>query len=173
MKRTFLSSRMGDIFRQLSTSATEQRTNDRRELGRDRSRSLFLLAGAAIAVLLLFSVFSSSNTARNPQLGGGPGTPTWTLSDSGPARTGQTDRSRLTEMRGKHHRPRAARAFTPKKWAERRDRLSSFIQHSKCLRPPLGPRNAGPTPWGKWTFQICTERASSRVAGSSAHSASG
>src|SRR6266566_8279829 len=43
----------------------EHQVTNRRELGRDRSRSLFLLAGAAIAVLLVFlGVFSSSNTAR-------------------------------------------------------------------------------------------------------------
>src|SRR5882762_6355544 len=55
-----------DIFCQAFDKARrEQRPSNRRELGRDRSRSLFLLAGAAIAVLLVFlGVFSSSNTAR-------------------------------------------------------------------------------------------------------------
>src|SRR5260370_13606548 len=65
---TEVSSRPGwrDIFRQAFDKARrEQQPTNRRELGRDRSRSLFLLAGAAIAVLLLFlGVFSSSNTAR-------------------------------------------------------------------------------------------------------------
>ncbi len=55
-----------DIFRQAFEKARrEHQVTNRRELGRDRSRSLFLLAGAAIAVLLVFlGVFSSSNTAR-------------------------------------------------------------------------------------------------------------
>src|SRR5487761_1026607 len=55
-----------EIFRQAFDKARrERRIASRRELGRDRSRSLFLLAGAAIAVLLLFlGVFSSSNNAR-------------------------------------------------------------------------------------------------------------
>src|SRR6266704_2009850 len=57
-------------WRELSHQALDKARRDhqvpnRRELGRDRSRSLFLLAGAAIAVLLVFlGVFSSSNTAR-------------------------------------------------------------------------------------------------------------
>src|SRR5487761_463191 len=55
-----------EIFRQAFDKARrERRIARRRELGRDHSRSLFLLAGAAIAVLLLFlGVFSSSNNAR-------------------------------------------------------------------------------------------------------------
>jgi hypothetical protein len=55
-----------DVFRQAFDKARrEHQVTNRRELGRDRSRSLFLLAGAAIAVLLVFlGVFSSSNTAR-------------------------------------------------------------------------------------------------------------
>src|SRR5579859_7024556 len=65
---TEVSSRLGwrEIFRQAFDKARrDERVTNRRELGRDRSRSLFLLAGAAIAVLLLFlGVFSSSNNAR-------------------------------------------------------------------------------------------------------------
>ena len=65
---TDVSTRPGwrEIFRQAFDKARrEQQPTSRRELGRDRSRSLFLLAGAAIAVLLLFlGVFSSSNTKR-------------------------------------------------------------------------------------------------------------
>src|SRR6266567_5944186 len=66
-----------EIFRQAFDKARrEQRVTNRRELGRDRSRSLFLLAGAAIAVLLLFlGVFSSSNTTRKSIVGRRPGTP--------------------------------------------------------------------------------------------------
>src|SRR5260370_13103184 len=65
---TKVSSRPGwrEIFRQAFDKARrEHQVTNRRELGRDRSRSLFLLAAAAIAVLLVFPrVFSSSNTAR-------------------------------------------------------------------------------------------------------------
>ena len=52
-----------DIFRQAFDKAQRQnRPTSRSGLGRDHSRSLFLLAGAAIAVLLLFlMVFSSPN----------------------------------------------------------------------------------------------------------------
>jgi len=55
-----------DIFRQAFDKARrENRPTNRSGLGRDHSRSLFLLAGAAIAVLLLFlGVFSSPNRAR-------------------------------------------------------------------------------------------------------------
>src|SRR6266566_4923247 len=69
--------RWREIFRQAFDKARrEQRVTNRRDLGRDRSRSLFLLAGAAIAVLLLFlGVFSSSNTARKSTDGRRPGAP--------------------------------------------------------------------------------------------------
>jgi hypothetical protein len=52
-----------DIFRQAFDKAQQQnRPKSRSGLGRDHSRSLILLGGAAIAVLLLFlTVFSSSN----------------------------------------------------------------------------------------------------------------
>ena len=65
---TKVSSRPGwrEIFRQAFDKARrEHQVTNRRELGRDRSRSLFLVAGAALAVLLVFlGVFSSSNTPR-------------------------------------------------------------------------------------------------------------
>jgi len=67
-EETEISTRPGwrEVFRQAFDKARrEQQPTNRRELGRDRSRSLFLLAGAAIAVLLLFlGVFSSSNTKK-------------------------------------------------------------------------------------------------------------
>lgn len=57
-----------EIFRQAFDKARrEQRVTNRRDLGRDRSRTLFLLAGAAIAVLLLFlGVFSSDPGRKTP-----------------------------------------------------------------------------------------------------------
>jgi hypothetical protein len=66
-----------EIFRQAFDKARrEHQVANRRELGRDRSRSLFLLAGAAIAVLLVFlGVFSSSNTARKSADARRAGTP--------------------------------------------------------------------------------------------------
>lgn len=66
-----------EIFRQAFDKARrEHRVTNRRELGRDRSRSLFLLAGASIAVLLVFlGVFSRSNTARKSTVARRVGTP--------------------------------------------------------------------------------------------------
>jgi hypothetical protein len=65
-----------EIFRQAFDKARRgQQPTNRRELGRDRSRSLFLLAGTAITVLLLsLGVFSSSNTKKATN-GRAPGTP--------------------------------------------------------------------------------------------------
>lgn len=65
-----------EIFRQAFDKARrEQRVTNRRELGRDRSRTLLLLAGAAIAVLLLFlGVFSSDSGKKTPS-GKRPGEP--------------------------------------------------------------------------------------------------
>ena len=59
--------RWREIFRQAFEKARreQQPAASKRELGRDRSRSLFLLVGAAIAVLLLFlGVFSAPNTTK-------------------------------------------------------------------------------------------------------------
>jgi hypothetical protein len=65
-----------EIFRQAFDKARrEQKVTNRRELGRDRSRTLFLLAGAAIAVLLLFLGVFSSNTAKKAAGGKRPGVP--------------------------------------------------------------------------------------------------
>ncbi len=59
--------RLREIFRQAFDKARreQQPVASRRELGRDRSRSLFLLLGAAVAILLLFlGVFSSPNKEK-------------------------------------------------------------------------------------------------------------
>ena len=62
--------RLREIFRQAFDKARRERqpVASRRELGRDRSRSLFLLVGAAVAILLLFlGVYSSPNKERRPE----------------------------------------------------------------------------------------------------------
>ena len=66
-----------EVFRQAFDKARQrQQVTRRRELGRDRSRSFFLLAGAAIAVLLVFlGVFSSSDNAKKPAEGRRLGAP--------------------------------------------------------------------------------------------------
>jgi hypothetical protein len=66
-----------EIFRQAFDKARRDNPPANRSgLGRDRSRSLFLLAGAAIAVLLLFlGVFSSPNRSRKPANARPVGTP--------------------------------------------------------------------------------------------------
>lgn len=65
-----------EIFRQAFDKARrEQKATNRRELGRDRSRTLFLLAGAAIAVLLLLLGLFSTNTAKKTAGEKRPGVP--------------------------------------------------------------------------------------------------
>jgi hypothetical protein len=64
-----------EVFRQAFDRARREQRANRRELGRDRSRSLFLLVTTAIAVfLLLLGVFSSPNTKRtiNGRVAGTP-----------------------------------------------------------------------------------------------------
>jgi hypothetical protein len=59
--------RLREIFRQAFDKARreQQPLASKRELGRDRSRSLFLVVGAAVAILLLFfGVFSSPKNAK-------------------------------------------------------------------------------------------------------------
>jgi hypothetical protein len=81
-----------EIFRQAFDKARrEQRPADRRDLGRDRSRSLFLLAGAAIALLLLFLGVFSSNRTKSTN-GRPPGTPDLgRRTTPGQRRAGQTE----------------------------------------------------------------------------------
>jgi hypothetical protein len=66
------------VFRQALEKArsAQQPGASRRELGKDKSRSLLLLAGAGVAVLLLFlGVFSSPKKVKGPGDGRRPGTP--------------------------------------------------------------------------------------------------
>ena len=69
--------RWRQIFRQAVEKARkDQGTTNRRELGRDHSRSLFVLVGAAIAIVLLFlGIFSSPNADKKSRQGRRPGTP--------------------------------------------------------------------------------------------------
>jgi hypothetical protein len=66
------------VFRQAFEKARREQGEipSRRELGRDRTRTLFLLVGAAIAVLVLFLVvFSSPESAHKQLMARAPGTP--------------------------------------------------------------------------------------------------
>ncbi len=70
--------RLREIFRQAFDKARREQppVASRRELGRDRSRSLFLLVGAAVAILLLFlGVYSSPNKEKRPEDTRAAGTP--------------------------------------------------------------------------------------------------
>ena len=67
-----------DVFRQAFDKARREQGQapSRRELGRDRSRTLVLLVGAAIAVLVLFMVvFSSPDSAHKRLMASSSGTP--------------------------------------------------------------------------------------------------
>jgi Bacterial conjugation TrbI-like protein len=62
--------RWREIFRQAFEKARKAQApvSSRRELGKDKRKSLLMLAGAVIAVVLVFlGVFSSSNKAKRPQ----------------------------------------------------------------------------------------------------------
>jgi hypothetical protein len=70
--------RLREIFRQAFDKARreQQPVASKRELGRDRSRSLFLVVGAAVAILLLFfGVFSSPKNAKKVEEARRVGTP--------------------------------------------------------------------------------------------------
>lgn len=144
----------------------EQRPASRRELGRDRSRTLFLLAGAGLAVLLLFlGVFSSSTTKkrtnaslpRTPNLGrkvnpeqartGQSGSATPLLS----AQTGQpgivSDQNVTPEDVGRTARPlEPTVSAAPAPGTTARDRyalgrinFSETTPSVETLRPPKSP----------------------------------
>lgn len=70
--------RLWEIFRQALDKARREKqpAATQQQKGRDRSKSLFLLVGAAVAVLLLFlGVFSSPNATKNSASARRPGTP--------------------------------------------------------------------------------------------------
>lgn len=177
---TDASSRPGwrDIFRQAFDKARrEQQPTNRRELGRDRSRSLLLLAGAAIAVLLLFlGVFSSSNTTKKSTVGRRPGTPDLGRKVTpGQLSAGQTG-SVTPLLNAEAEQPQAPgdQGVT----AEEVGRTARPTQSLLAVQPkpattPSVPRNAGPYALGKIDFSdVAANQQAPGVASSSAHSAS-
>ena len=152
---TKVSSRPGwrEILRQAFDKARrEHQVTNRRELGRDRSRSLFLLAGAAIAVLLVFlGVFSSSNTARKSTDSRRVGAPDLGRREtSGQQATGQTG-SVTPLLNAQTGQPGGlgSQGVTP----EDVGRTARPTQPSigSQPRPPVA-RNAGPYALGKIDF---------------------
>lgn len=144
-----------EIFHQAFDRARrDERVMNRSELGRDRSRSLFLLAGAAIAMLLLFlGVFSSSDTTRKsadarrpvtPDLGrrvtpglpaaGQPGSVTPLLN----AQPGETENQGDQDVTSEDV-DRTARAVQP------------FVTSQKSVATPVAG-DAGPYALGKIDF---------------------
>ena len=152
---TKVSSRPGwrEIFRQAFDKARrEHQVTNRRELGRDRSRSLFLLAGAAIAVLLVFlGVFSSSNTARKSTDSRRVGAPDLGRRETpGQQATGQTGSVTplLNAQTGQQEGP-GSQGVTP----EDVGRTARPTQPSIGAQPrPPVARNAGPYALGKIDF---------------------
>src|SRR6266481_5010670 len=145
-----------EVFRQAFDKARrQQQVTNRRELGRDRSRSLFLLAGAAIAVLLVFlGVFSSSNTARKstdarrmgaPDLGRRV-TPGQQASDQ----TGSVT-PLLNAQTGQPEAP-GSQGVTPEDVGRTaRPTQPSIGAHPKSSTTPV-PKNVGPYTLGKIDF---------------------
>jgi len=108
-------------------------------------------------VLLLFlGVFSSSNTARKSTVGRRPGTPDLGRKVTpGQHATGQTGSvTPLLNARPSNHRPRAARTSPLKKSQNGATDSVASCSAAKACDHLLGPRNAGPTPWVKLTFQM-------------------
>jgi hypothetical protein len=179
-EETDVSSRPGwrDIFRQAFDKARrEQHPMNRRELGRDRSRSLFLLAGAAIAVLLLFlGVFSSSNTTRKSTVGRRPGTPDLGRKVTpGQQATGQTG-SVTPLLNAEAEQPQApgSQGVTPDEVGRTARPTQPFLAaQPKPATIPSVPKNGGPYALGKINFSdVAPNEQAPGVAGSSAHSAS-
>src|ERR1700730_1362063 len=176
---TEVSSRPGwrDIFRQAFDKARrEQQATNRRELGRDRSRSLFLLAGAAIAVIMLFlGVFSSSNTTRKSTVGRRPGTPDLGRKVTpGQQATGQTGSSPLLLNAEAEQQAPGSQDVTPDEGGRTARPTQAIVAVlPKPATSPSAPRNAGPYALGKIDFSdVAPSEQAPGVASSSAHSAS-
>jgi hypothetical protein len=156
---TDASSRPGwrDLFRQAFDKARrEQQPTNRRELGRDRSRSLFLLAGAGLAVLLLFlGVFSSSNTSKKSTVERRPGTPDLGRKVTpGQQATGQTG-SVTPLLNAEAEQPQAPgdHGVTAEEVSRTaRPSQSLFAVQPKPATSRSVPRNAGPYALGKIDF---------------------
>ena len=178
-EKTDVSSRPGwrDIFRQAFDKARrEQQPTNRRELGRDRSRSLFLLAGAAIAVILLFlGVFSSSNTTRKSTVGRRPGTPDLGRKVTpGQQATGQTGSvTPLLNAEAEQQAP-GSQDVTPDEVGRTARPTQALLEaQPKPATTSSVARNAGPYALGKIDFSdVAPNGQAPGVASSSAQSAS-
>ncbi len=148
-----------EVFRQAFDKARrEQQPTSRRELGRDRSRSLFLLAGAAIAVLLLFlGVFSSSNTKKTMNARP-PGTPDLGRRVTpGQQRSGQTG-SVTPLLNAQTGQPDVSTGqdITPEE-VGRTARPSQSVPASQ-FAATTNPNNAGPYALGRINFSDTAPR---------------
>jgi hypothetical protein len=148
-----------EVFRQAFDKARrEQQPVNRRELGRDRTRSLFLLAGVAIAVFLLFlGVFSSSNTRKTAK-GRPAGTPDLGRRVTpGQQRTGQTGSvTPLLSAQGGQPDVGAGQDVTPEE-VGRTARPSPPVPASQPVAA-ANPTNAGPYALGRINFSDTVPR---------------
>ncbi len=155
---TTVSSRPGwrEIFRQAFDKARrEHQVTNRRELGRDRSRSLFLLAGAGVAVLLVFlGVFSSSNTERKSTDASRVGTPDLGRRETPGQRATDQTGSVTPLLNAQTGQPEAAgsQGVTPEDVGRTaRPTQSAIGVHPKSSTTPV-TRNPGPYALGKIDF---------------------
>src|SRR6266571_9423770 len=155
---TKVSSRPGwrEIFHQAFDKARrEHQVTNRRELGRDRSRSLFLLAGAAIAVLLVFlGVFSSSNTARKSTDARRAGAPDLGRRETPGQQTADQTGSVTPLLNAQTGQPEApgSQGVTPEDVGRTaRPTQSAIGVHPKSSTTPV-TRNPGPYALGKIDF---------------------
>jgi hypothetical protein len=175
---TKVSSRPGwrEIFRQAFDKARrEHQVTNRRELGRDRSRSLFLLAGAAIAVLLVFlGVFSSSNTARKSTDARRAGAPDLGRRETSDQQATDQTGSVTPLLNAQTGQPEApgSQGVTPEDVGRTaRPTQPSIGAHSKSSTAPV-TKNVGPYALGKIDFSDPATRQQVPGATSSVQSAS-
>src|SRR6266849_469031 len=129
-----------EIFRQAFDKARrEQRVTNRRDLGRDRSRSLFLLAAAAIAVLLLFlGVFSSPNSSKKSREMRRPGTPDLGRKDTAGQQAAGQAGSVTPLLNADTSQAQGSESQTVT--AEEVGRTARPVQPSAGIQPPLAPK---------------------------------
>jgi hypothetical protein len=151
-----------DVFRQAFDKARrDNRPANRSGLGRDHSRSLFLLAGAAIAILLLFlGVFSSPNRARKSANVRPPGTPNLGQRPTPGQQTGGHAGSPTPMLSAQTGQP--ANEGNDGVSAEDVDRTARPIQSSSSGQPTPAtapvPRKAGPYALGQIDFSDAPPR---------------